>query len=63
VVAAVAAADAPALLARWQALPEGEHAAIIGETKPGDGRVILTTGLGGQRILQELEDDPLPRIC
>jgi len=25
--------------------------------------VVLHTELGGQRILEELEDDPLPRIC
>jgi len=24
---------------------------------------MLTTGLGGQRLIDELEDDPLPRIC
>jgi hydrogenase expression/formation protein HypE len=29
----------------------------------GGGRVILETALGGRRILDELEDDPLPRIC
>jgi hydrogenase expression/formation protein HypE len=26
-------------------------------------RVILETSLGGERFLEELEDDPLPRIC
>jgi hydrogenase expression/formation protein HypE len=26
-------------------------------------RVVLETELGGERILEELEDDPLPRIC
>jgi hydrogenase expression/formation protein HypE len=25
--------------------------------------VILETELGGERFLEELEDDPLPRIC
>ena len=25
--------------------------------------VLLETALGGERILEELEDDPLPRIC
>jgi len=25
--------------------------------------VLLQTVLGGERILEELEDDPLPRIC
>ena len=28
-----------------------------------DKRVILETPLGGERFLEELEDDPLPRIC
>jgi hydrogenase expression/formation protein HypE len=25
--------------------------------------VVLQTEFGGQRLLEELEDDPLPRIC
>jgi hydrogenase expression/formation protein HypE len=29
----------------------------------GEKRVILETSLGGERFLEELEDDPLPRIC
>jgi hydrogenase expression/formation protein HypE len=62
----VAVADAPTaqeILARWQTLPEGAAACIIGRVEAGDGRVILETSLGGRRILDELEDDPLPRIC
>jgi hydrogenase expression/formation protein HypE len=62
----VAVADAPTaqeILARWQALPQGAAACIIGRVEAGDGRVILETSLGGRRILDELEDDPLPRIC
>ena len=38
-------------------------AAIIGEIMSGPSRVVLETRLGGERILEELEDDPLPRIC
>jgi len=38
-------------------------AAIIGQVESGRPRVILKTGLGGERILEELQDDPLPRIC
>lgn len=38
-------------------------AAIIGTVKNGGAQVILETDLGGMRILAELEDDPLPRIC
>jgi hydrogenase expression/formation protein HypE len=63
VVAVVAPADAELLLHRWQALPDGEDAAIIGHVKNAGGHVLLQTELGGERILEELEDDPLPRIC
>ncbi len=62
VVAVVSPDDAQQALQRWQQLPQGEHAAIIGNITE-DNRVILETGLGGQRLLEELEDDPLPRIC
>ena len=63
VVAIVDADQADQALAIWQSLPEGELASIIGEINEGSPHVILTTELGGERILEELEDDPLPRIC
>ena len=63
VVAIVAAADAPRALAVLRALPQGEHAALVGVTSAAHARVVLTTPLGGERHLEELEDDPLPRIC
>jgi len=63
VVAIVAAQDANQLLRSLQSHPEGKDAAIIGEIEQGDARVILQTALGGERVLEELEDDPLPRIC
>jgi hydrogenase expression/formation protein HypE len=63
VVAVIDPAEAAALLATWQSLPEGAGAAIIGSISGPGHRVILRTGLGGERILEELEDDPLPRIC
>lgn len=63
VVAVVAPEVAPGLLALWRQLPEGEHAALIGEVREGPGQVILVTGIGGERLLHELEEDPLPRIC
>jgi hydrogenase expression/formation protein HypE len=62
-VAVVDAAQADDLLARWRALPEGEGAAIIGDIEAGDPRIVLDTELGGRRILDDLEEDPLPRIC
>jgi len=38
-------------------------AMMIGELEEGGPQVILETGFGGRRVLDELEDDPLPRIC
>lgn len=63
IVAVADAATSSEILARWQALPEGVEACAIGRIETGDSRVILETALGGRRILDELEDDPLPRIC
>ncbi|MCA1979447.1 MAG: hydrogenase expression/formation protein HypE [Thiobacillus sp.] len=63
IVAVVDFAYASEALASWQALPEGRDARIVGHIEVGGGRVILNTSLGGRRILDELEDDPLPRIC
>jgi hydrogenase expression/formation protein HypE len=63
VVAVVAEEDADKALALWQQLPEGANAALIGMITDPQQRVILETSLGGERILEELEDDPLPRIC
>jgi hydrogenase expression/formation protein HypE len=39
------------------------EAALIGVCDSGAPQVILDTAFGGQRALDELEDDPLPRIC
>jgi hydrogenase expression/formation protein HypE len=50
-------------LAAWQAFPAGKDAARAGRITSTDTRVILETPLGGERFLDELEDDPLPRIC
>jgi hydrogenase expression/formation protein HypE len=63
VVAAVSPGDAEDILSAWRSQPAGADAAIIGEVTAGPGHVVLETALGGERILEELEDDPLPRIC
>jgi len=62
VVAVVAESQAEGLLQRWRSIPAGAEADMIGRME-GGGRVILETRLGGERLLEELEDDPLPRIC
>jgi hydrogenase expression/formation protein HypE len=63
VVAIIEPSQADAALAAWRALPTGRDAAIIGRITTANERVILETSLGGERFLEELEDDPLPRIC
>jgi hydrogenase expression/formation protein HypE len=50
-------------LQSWPTLPEGTGAAIIGSIDKRHKQVLMKTALGGERILEELEDDPLPRIC
>jgi hydrogenase expression/formation protein HypE len=63
VVAVVDPAHAETLRARWLALPGGGRSAVIGRVETGRPIVALRTALGGERLLDELEDDPLPRIC
>jgi len=63
VVAIIEAGQAQQVLAKWQALPDGQKAAIFGAMDASLSHVVLETELGGERILEELEDDPLPRIC
>jgi hydrogenase expression/formation protein HypE len=63
VVAVVSQDEAAAALAAVRALPSGAEAAIIGEVREKPHRVVLRTPLGGERVIEELEDDPLPRIC
>jgi hydrogenase expression/formation protein HypE len=59
---AVVAADTAerALSALRSVAPE---AMLIGEVREGPPQVVLATAFGGLRSLDELEDDPLPRIC
>jgi hydrogenase expression/formation protein HypE len=61
IVAVVAPHTADAALAALRKV--APFAALIGEITAGPPQVVLTTAFGGQRSLDELEDDPLPRIC
>ncbi len=63
VVAIIDHNQADTALSALQAHPSGEDAAIIGTLTNAFPYVMLETLLGGQRIIEELEDDPLPRIC
>jgi hydrogenase expression/formation protein HypE len=62
-MAVVAAEAASTALAAVRAVPGSGAAALIGACLPGRPQVVLETELGGERVLEELEDDPLPRIC
>jgi hydrogenase expression/formation protein HypE len=61
VVAVVAPEAAAAALTALRCV--APQAALIGEIAEGAPQVVLDTSFGGQRFLDELEDDPLPRIC
>lgn len=57
-------AEADAALAAMRSMPEGENAAIIGCAKAGHpGRVTMKTLFGGQRLIDTLVGEQLPRIC
>ena len=63
-VAVVPAEEAPAALAAVRADPLGDGAAVVGEIREEPaGTVILNTTFGGNRVVDMLVGDPLPRIC
>jgi hydrogenase expression/formation protein HypE len=63
-IAAVAPADAEAVLEAMRAHPQGRDAAIVGEIiEEPKGRVLLQTPFGGVRVMDMLVGDPMPRIC
>ncbi len=63
-IAIVPAESADALLKEMRADPMGADSAIIGRVseRPA-GRVVLSTSFGGQRIVDMLVGEQLPRIC
>ncbi len=63
-VAFVAPDASESALAALRSVPGCEDAAEIGEvrTEP-PGMVLVETGFGGKRVMDQLVGDPLPRIC
>ncbi len=63
-IAAVPRGQSAAVLAAMRAHPAGREAAIIGEVldEPKE-LVILKSAFGGERIVDRLVSEPLPRIC
>jgi len=63
-VAVVARERAGVVLAAMRAHPAGAESAIVGEVvEESRGRVILRTAFGGERIVDMLFGEQLPRIC
>ncbi len=63
-LAFVSREDTDAVLAAIKANTLGAHAAVIGEVVAGhEGRVIMETRIGGERIVDMLAGEQLPRIC
>ncbi|WP_020394875.1 hydrogenase expression/formation protein HypE [Thiolinea disciformis] len=63
-IAIVAKSDAERVLAAMQAYSAGKDSVIIGEVLAQPvGKVLLQTGFGGERLLDMLVGEQLPRIC
>jgi hydrogenase expression/formation protein HypE len=63
-VAFVAADAAEDALKALIAIPGCEQATVIGEVcDEPPGMVLVETGFGGRRVMDQLAGDPLPRIC
>jgi hydrogenase expression/formation protein HypE len=62
-IAVVAPGDAARLLAVMRAHPAAAEAAIIGEVAGRPGIVTMQTSFGGERIVDMLVGEQLPRIC
>lgn len=63
IVAIIDADEADAAVARLKETGTCPDAAVIGEIREGHPEVVVRTGFGGERVLEELENEPLPRIC
>jgi len=56
--------DADAVLQAMQNHPYGKHSAIIGRVSPStQGRVVLKTAIGGERMIDLPTGELVPRIC
>jgi hydrogenase expression/formation protein HypE len=64
VISVVTKNRAASILSNMKKHPLGKEASIIGEiTKENKGKVVLETIIGGERIVDRLVGDQLPRIC
>jgi hydrogenase expression/formation protein HypE len=63
-LAFVAPSSADTVLATMRSHPLGADAAIIGEVVAGHpGVVVMNSSIGGERVVDMLSGEQLPRIC
>jgi len=63
-IAVVAEKEAAAVLAHLGQQPQCENAAIIGNiTEEHPRKTVLTSSIGGKRVVNMLAGEQLPRIC
>jgi hydrogenase expression/formation protein HypE len=63
-IAIVGRHDAERILSVMRSHPSGRKATIIGEVDDSpEGMVLLRTSIGGNRIIEMLQGEQLPRIC
>ncbi|HIW15494.1 MAG TPA: hydrogenase expression/formation protein HypE, partial [Firmicutes bacterium] len=62
-VAVVPQEQAEKALNALRACGQGSAACQIGQVEAGDGALFLRTSIGGQRRLEVLQGEGLPRIC
>lgn len=63
-LAVTAAVDAEKVVAAMRAHPAGKDAAVIGRvTEAHPGVVVLRTAIGGERVVDMISGEQLPRIC
>ncbi|MEO0731376.1 MAG: hydrogenase expression/formation protein HypE [Bacteroidota bacterium] len=63
-LAVVSGAAAGAILGKMRTTDTGGHAAVIGEvTDQHPRQVVMTSGIGGKRVVNMLIGEQLPRIC
>jgi hydrogenase expression/formation protein HypE len=63
-IAVVAPEAADSILAAMRGSPSGRDAAIVGEVVEDDLRLVrMSTAIGGERVVDWLHGEQLPRIC
>lgn len=63
IVAVMDEREAEAAVDRLRETGAAPEACLVGDVRKGYPEVVVRTEFGGERVLEELENEPLPRIC